>query len=93
MRRDHRLNSEDAEAIAYTFHFQMTNGGARQACSVKVRAPNIDDARTFFRENWAMIEPLARDRLASRSGDPEQSSRLCLDIADLFLPPRDECQF
>jgi hypothetical protein len=83
MRRDQRLSSEDAEAVAYTFHFQMTNGGGRQACSVRVCAPNIDEARTFFRDNWSMIEPMARDRLASRTGDPEQSSRLCLDIADL----------
>jgi hypothetical protein len=83
MRRDQGLNSEDAEAIAYTFHFQMTSGGGRQACSVRVRAPNIDEARTFFRDNWSMIEPMARDRLASRSGDSGQSSRLCLDIADL----------
>jgi hypothetical protein len=82
MRRDHQLSSEDAEAIAYTFHFQMTSGGGRQACSVRVRAPNIDEARTFFRDNWSMIEPMARDRLASRSGD-SQSGRLCLDIADL----------
>jgi hypothetical protein len=95
MRHDRRLNSKDAEPISYTFHFQMTSGGGRQACSVKVRAPNIDDARSFFRENWSMIEPLARDRLASRSSDPEQSGRLLLDIADLVdlsCPPRDECQ-
>jgi hypothetical protein len=95
MRRDQRLNSEDAEAIAYTFHFQMTSGGGRQACSVRVRAPNIDDAKTFFRDNWSVIEPMARDRLASRTGDPGQSSRLCLDIADLAdlsRPPPDKCQ-
>jgi hypothetical protein len=92
MRQDDRLNSDDAEATAYTFHFQMTSGGGRQACSVRVRASGIDDARTFFRENWPMIEPMARDRLASRSG---QSGRLCLDIADLAdlsRPPLDECQ-
>jgi hypothetical protein len=95
MRQDGRLNSDDAEATAYTFHFQMTSGGGRQACSVRVRASDIDDARTFFRENWPMIEPMARDRLASRSRDPGQSGRLCLDIADLAdlsRPPLDECQ-
>lgn len=92
MRHDEQLNSDDAEATAYTFHFQMTSGGGRQACSVRVRASGIDDARTFFRENWSMIEPMARDRLASRS---DQSSRLCLDmadLADLSRPPLDECQ-
>jgi hypothetical protein len=74
----------------------MTSGGGRRACSVSVRAPNIEDATTFFRENWPVIEPMARDRLASRSNETEQSSRLCLDIADLAdlsCPPRDECQY
>jgi len=85
MRHDHRLNSEDAEAqdaeaIAYTFHFQMTNDGGRQACSVRVRAPNVDEARIFFRQNWPTIESLARDCLASRAGDPGQPSRPILDI-------------
>lgn len=56
MRHDHRLNSDDAEAIAYTFHFQMTNDGGRQACSVRVRAPNVDEARIFFRQNWSTIK-------------------------------------
>jgi hypothetical protein len=95
MRREQRLNSEDAEAVSYTFYFQMTSGGGRQACSVRVRAPNIEDARTFFRDNWPMIEPMARDRLASRSSETEQSNGLCLEIvelADLSRPPRDECQ-
>jgi hypothetical protein len=80
MRHDHRLKSEDAEATAYTFHFQMTNDGGRQACSVRVRAPNVDEARIFFRQNWPTIESLARDCLASRSGGPGQSSRPCLEI-------------
>lgn len=95
MRQDDRLDGDDSKATAYTFHFQMTSGGGRQACSVRVRASDIDDARTFFRENWPIIEPMARDRLASRSGDPGQSGRLCLDIADLAdlsRPPLDECQ-
>jgi hypothetical protein len=93
MRQDDGLDSDDSKATAYTFHFQMTSGGGRQACSVRVRASDIDDARTFFRENWPMIEPMARNRLASRPGD--QSGRLCLDIADLAdlsHPPLDECQ-
>jgi hypothetical protein len=83
MRRDDRLTSEDAEAIAYTFHFQMTNDGGRQACSVKVRAPNVDEARTFFRQNWPTIESLARDCLASKTVGPEQPSWPCLEIGAL----------
>jgi hypothetical protein len=69
MRRERRPTNESAEAIAYTFHFQITNNGGRQACSVKVEAPNIQDATTFFRQNWPMIESMARDGLDSRSGD------------------------
>jgi hypothetical protein len=55
--------------VHYTFHFQITNKGGRQACSVKVQAPNIRDATTFFRQNWPMLETMARDGLVSRSGD------------------------
>jgi hypothetical protein len=69
MRRERRPTNEGAEAIAYTFHFQITNKGGRQACSVKVQATNIHDATTFFRQNWPMIESMARDGLVSRSGD------------------------
>ena len=69
MRRERRATCEDAETITYTFHFQITNKGARQACSVKVQAPNIHDATTFFRQNWPMIESMARDGLVGRSGD------------------------
>ena len=69
MRRERRATSEDAETTTYTFHFQITNKGGRQACSVKVQAPNIHDATTFFRQNWPMIETMARDGLVSRSGD------------------------
>jgi len=69
MRRERRAISEDAETIPYAFHYPITNKGGRQACSVKVQAPNIQDATTFFRQNWPMIETMARDGLVSRSGD------------------------
>jgi hypothetical protein len=69
MRRERQPTNESAETIAYTFHFQITDRGGRQACSVKVQAPNINDATTFFRQNWPMIEAMARDCLVSRSGD------------------------
>jgi len=69
MRREREPTNEDAETTAYTFHFQIADGGGRQACSVKVQAPNIHDATTFFRQNWPTIESMARDGLVSRSGD------------------------
>jgi hypothetical protein len=67
MRRESRPAGEDAGTTAYTFHFQMTNKGGRQACSVRVQAPSISDATTFLRQNWPMIEAMARDRLVGRS--------------------------
>jgi hypothetical protein len=79
MRRERRATNENAETIAYTFHFQITNKGGRQACSVKVQAPNIHDATTFFRQNWPMIETMARDGLISRSGDDRTIELACVD--------------
>ncbi len=79
MRRERRATSENAETITYTFHFQITNKGGRQACSVKVQAPNVHDATTFFRQNWPMIETMARDGLVSRSGEDRKSSWPNLD--------------
>jgi hypothetical protein len=69
MRRGRRPASEHAGTTAYTFHFQITNKGGRQACSVKVEAQSISDATTLLRENWPMIESMARDRLVSTSSD------------------------
>jgi hypothetical protein len=69
MRRESRSAGDDAGTTAYTFHFQITNKGGRQACSVKVQAASISDATTFLRQNWPMIESMARDRLLGRSSD------------------------
>jgi hypothetical protein len=77
MRRERRPTNEEAETIAYTFHFQMTNKGGRHACSVNVQAPNIHDAATFFRQNWPMIESMARDGLVSRS-DEDRTIKLAM---------------
>ena len=87
MRCDERLVNSNREAKSYTFHFQMTNGGGRQACSVRVRASDLDSARLFFRDNWRLIEPLARERLASRASEAERSSQLCLDAVDAANMP------
>lgn len=77
MRRGRRPANEDAETTAYTFHFQITNKGGRQACSVKVEAQSISDATTFLRDNWPMIESMARDRLVGPSGD-DRTIRLAM---------------
>ena len=69
MRRERRATTEGAGTITYTFHFQISNNGGRQACSVKVQAPNVHDATKFFGQNWPMIESMARDGLVSRTDD------------------------
>jgi hypothetical protein len=69
MRRDQQPLENDSDTMGYTFHFQISNQGARHACSVKVQAPNIQDATMFFRRNWATIELMARDGLAGGSRD------------------------
>ena len=69
MRRDDQPLKDDAETTGYTFHFQISNGGGRKACSVKVQAPSMQDATAFFRQNWPTIELMARDGLADASHD------------------------
>ena len=69
MRRDDQLIENDQDATGYTFHFQISNGGCRQACTVKVQAPSMKDATAFFRQNWPTIESMARKGLAGGSDD------------------------
>jgi hypothetical protein len=69
MRRDDQPVKNNTVTTGYTFHFQISNRGGRQACSVKVQAPNIHDATAFFRQNWPTIESMARDGLANGSQD------------------------
>jgi len=69
MRREREPASQDPETIGYTFHFQISSNGGRQACSIKVEAHNVHEATKFFRQNWPMIEVMARDRLLNRSCD------------------------
>jgi hypothetical protein len=63
MRRDQSPTKKEPEAREYTFYFQITNGGGRKACSVRVQAPSHHDATNFFRENWPRIELRARENL------------------------------
>jgi hypothetical protein len=69
MRRDDQPARNDRETTGYTFHFQISNRGGRQACTVNVQALNIHDATAFFRENWPTIESMARDGLANACHD------------------------
>jgi len=64
MRRDVQPHGEDAEAAGYTFNFQISSSRGRQGCSVKVQAQNFQDATHFIRQNWPIIERMAREELA-----------------------------
>ena len=67
MRRDDQPIENDQDITGFTFHFQISNGGVRQACSVSVQAPSMQDATAFFRQNWPTIESMAREGLACGS--------------------------
>jgi hypothetical protein len=51
-------------ATGYTFHFQISSGNSRRACSARIQASNADDAAIIFRLNWPAIEAMARENLA-----------------------------
>ena len=72
MRHPKKPLDTDAETTGYTFHFQISNAGSRQACSVKVQAPTMQDATDFFRQNWSTIELMARDGLGEASRDNDK---------------------
>jgi hypothetical protein len=59
----------DGESVGYTFFFQIANDGGRRACCVKVDAPNIHEASALFRQNWSVIESMARNGINSRAID------------------------
>jgi hypothetical protein len=63
MRRDDPSLNSDNGTTGYTFHFQLSNGGSRKACSVRVQAPNHRDAAEFVRHNWPAIEAMARENI------------------------------
>ncbi|HVX74590.1 MAG TPA: hypothetical protein VHB49_00580 [Bradyrhizobium sp.] len=69
MHQELRQSDGDQGTVGYTFHFQITNQGGRQACSVKVQASNYQDATQFFRDNWPMIESMAREGLTKSERD------------------------
>jgi hypothetical protein len=47
-----------------TVLFEIANGNARQACSLKTKFPTQQQASRYLRQNWNRIEQIARDCLA-----------------------------
>lgn len=66
MRNERTLISGDGESVGYTFFFQIANDGRRRACCVKVDASNMQEASALFRQNWSVIESMARDGIDGR---------------------------
>ena len=63
MRNNLRARSE-MEQEQQTVFFQIANGNARQDCSLKTKFPTQHQASRYLRQNWNMIEQMARDCLA-----------------------------
>jgi hypothetical protein len=66
MRQERTPINGDGESAGYTFFFQIANDGGRRACCVKVDALNMQEASALFRQNWSVIESMARDGTDSR---------------------------
>jgi hypothetical protein len=60
--RQGRISMDDnGQGAGYTFFFQIADNGERRACCVRVEAPDMQEASALFRENWTVIESMARD--------------------------------
>ena len=92
MRREGQPIRKSKKTTGYTFYFQMTNKGGRQACSIRISALNRGDAATFFQQNWPMIESLARDSMAKSSdvGRPIKLARLVAPSMPVISLPHRE---
>ena len=68
MRLDDRIK-DDSEVVAFNFHFQIGTRAGPKACTIRVEAHDYYEATRVFRENWATIESMARDSLASAADE------------------------
>jgi hypothetical protein len=63
MRNESRTMQQD---VQQTVLFEIANGNSRQACSLKTRFSTHHQASRYLRQNWNMIERMARDCLAKQ---------------------------
>lgn len=63
--RNNLPTEQELEKGPQTVFFQIANGNARQACSVKTEFATQQQASRYLRQNWNKIEKMARDCLAS----------------------------
>jgi hypothetical protein len=66
MRQEQQSLSPAQRAADFNINFQITDAGARRACSVTIEAASRFDAEIIFRQNWTTIEQLARLNLAAK---------------------------
>lgn len=64
--RQEQQSLSPAQRADFKINFQMTDAGARRACSVTIQAVSKFEADIIFRENWSTIEQLARLNLAAK---------------------------
>ena len=76
MRQEQQSLLPAQRAADFKINFQMTNAGARYACSVTIRATSKIDADAIFRDNWITIEKLTRLNLIA-----EQPAEIRLEAA------------
>ena len=67
MRTENLPTTHNGETAGFTFFFQIANKGRRQACSIRVEAPSMREATAVFRQNWSLIETMARDEISTKS--------------------------
>ena len=67
MRQEQQPIAAALNAVDFKFCFQMTNAGARHACSVTIQAVSVHEAAAIFRANWLTIENVARRSLAANA--------------------------
>jgi hypothetical protein len=62
--RDGLSTKRDLQEGRQTVFFQIADGNARQACSLKTKFLTQHQASRYLRQNWNRIEKMARDCLA-----------------------------
>jgi hypothetical protein len=81
MRTENLPTTHNGETAGFTFFFQIANKGRRQACSIRVEAPNMREATAMFRQNWSLIETMARDGINTKScGDGVMALTMPADL-------------
>jgi hypothetical protein len=62
--RNSSPSKPEQEQGQQTVFFQIANGNARHACSLKTKFPTQQQASRYLRQNWKRIEKMAQDCLA-----------------------------